>query len=81
MPTSACRNVVISNIDVRCERFYNVGKSDRYRLSRFTFKNIAAECSDTTFCEDEIEMVETENVDLKPAGSPAGGRESAGEPE
>lgn len=40
MPLSQCNNIVMRNIKMQCKNFFDVGTSDKYRLSGFTFQNI-----------------------------------------
>ena len=40
MPLSRCNNVVIRNVSVSCETFFDVGASDKYRLNDFVFERI-----------------------------------------
>ena len=40
MPLSQCNNIVIRNIDMDCNNFFDVGPSDKYALNDFTFEHI-----------------------------------------
>ena len=40
MPLSLCNNITIANIRMDCKNFFDVGGSDKYRLTDFTFRNI-----------------------------------------
>ena len=40
MPKSMCRNVTLKNIQMDCDNFFDVGTSDKYSLSDFTFEDI-----------------------------------------
>ena len=40
MPLSQCNNVTISNVDVNCKTFFDVGTSDKYRLKDFVLENL-----------------------------------------
>ena len=40
MPLSTCNNIVMRNINMDCKNFFDVGPSDKYRLTDFTFDNI-----------------------------------------
>jgi len=40
MPLSRCNNITLENISMDCKNFFDVGGSDKYRLSDFTFRNI-----------------------------------------
>lgn len=40
MPTSNCHDIAIDNIHMDCDNFFDVGLSDKYRLSRFVFDHI-----------------------------------------
>ena len=39
MPLSTCNNITIRNIKMDCKNFFDVGKSDKYRLKDFTFED------------------------------------------
>lgn len=39
MPLSRCNNVTIRNVRVNCKTFFDVGASDKYRLTDFVFKD------------------------------------------
>lgn len=39
-PASWCRNITIRNIDMQTDDFFEVGTSDKYSLSNFTFENV-----------------------------------------
>ena len=38
MPLSQCNDVRVCDIDMHCDKFFNVGTSDKYALQRFTFE-------------------------------------------
>ncbi|MCR4583645.1 MAG: exopolygalacturonase [Prevotella sp.] len=40
MPLSQCNNIVIRNIQMDCQNFFDVGLSDKYRLTDFTFEHV-----------------------------------------
>ena len=40
MPLSECTDIAISNVRMHCDNFFDVGLSDKYRLSRFSFTDI-----------------------------------------
>lgn len=40
MPLSTCNNIVMRNINMDCKNFFDVGPSDKYRLTDFTFDNV-----------------------------------------
>ena len=40
MPLSRCNNVVIRNVSVSCDTFFDVGASEKYRLNGFVFERI-----------------------------------------
>ncbi len=43
MPLSKCNNIVIRNAKVKSRNFFDVGKSDKYHLTDFTFENCEVE--------------------------------------
>ena len=40
MPLSRCNNITIRNIQMDCKNFFDVGKSDKFRMNDFSFENI-----------------------------------------
>lgn len=42
MPLSRCNDIMIRNIDIECDNFFNVGLSDKYKLADFFFENVKA---------------------------------------
>ncbi len=40
MPESVCSNITMKNMKVKCQNFFNVGASDKYKLKNFTFENL-----------------------------------------
>lgn len=71
MPQSYCSDIVIKDVRMRCEKFYNVGASDKYELRRFTFEDIDVVSSDTCFDTSIIEGVREEGVRIEPSGEEA----------
>lgn len=69
MPLSVCRHVAICNVNMACDKFYNVGASDKYSLSHFSFKNVNVRCADPDFNTSAISDVRVDNVILVPTGA------------
>jgi len=40
MPLSQCNNIMIERIDMNCKNFFDVGLSDKYKLTDFSFEDI-----------------------------------------
>lgn len=40
MPLSQCNNIMFDNIRMDCQNFFDVGRSDKYKLVDFSFENI-----------------------------------------
>jgi polygalacturonase len=64
MPLSACHHVTMRNITMKCKTFYNVEKSDKYKLSDFTFENINVKSDNDEFDTGVIEGVTIKNVKI-----------------
>ena len=62
-PPSRSANVVMKNIDVTCNTFFDVQNSDKYRLMDFTFENLNIKAENRTKIEkDYFESVMVKNV-------------------
>lgn len=64
MPKSWCRNIVLRNIDMDCQDFFEVGASDKYELSGFTFENINVEDKKNGFNKTTIANTTVNNVTI-----------------
>ncbi len=64
MPLSTGNNITIRNIDVECKNFFDVGKSDKYRLVDFTFHDCKVKDQKKAFgtAPDIIEGLKIKNV-------------------
>lgn len=62
MPLSQCNNITIRNIRMDCSNFFDVGKSDKYRLTDFTFENIDVKDKKQAFDPQLIERCVVKNV-------------------
>ncbi len=69
MPLSLCRHIAIRNVDMTCDKFYNVGASDKYSLRQFTFQNIIVRCADPEFDTSAISDVKVDDVSIVPTGA------------
>ena len=67
MPLSRCHDITISNIDMKCDNFFDVGTSDKYILSDFTFENIMVSDVKMTFNPKLISNTKTKNVNIRQA--------------
>lgn len=65
MPLSQCNNVTIRNIKMDCQNFFDVGTSDKYRLTDFTFENIEVSDQKKAFDANLIENCTVKNVQIK----------------
>ena len=65
MPLSQCNNITIRNIKMDCKNFFDVGKSDKYRLIDFTFENINVNDEKKAFDASLIENCVVKNVQIK----------------
>jgi polygalacturonase len=62
MPLSQCNNITIRNIQMDCQNFYDVGRSDKYKLVDFTFENITITDKKDAFNPALIENCIVKNV-------------------
>ena len=65
MPLSQCNNITIRDIRMDCKNFFDVGKSDKYRLKDFTFENIDVKDEKKAFDATLIEGCKTKNVSIQ----------------
>lgn len=65
MPLSQCNNVTIRNIQMTTKNFFDVGKSDKYRLVDFAFENISVVDEKKAFDETLIENCTVKNVQIR----------------
>lgn len=64
MPVSFGDNITMRNITMDCSTFFNVEKSDQYRLSNFTFENITLTAKNPECDETQIENFTRKNVNV-----------------
>ena len=69
MPLSQCNNITMKNIQMDCDNFFDVGTSDKYRLSHFTFENISCTDKKMAFSADIIENTICKNVNISKKAS------------
>lgn len=62
MPLSQCNNITLRNIRMECKNFFNVGESDNYRLTDFTFENINVYDRVNAFDKNIIENTKIRNM-------------------
>ena len=62
MPLSQCNNIYIKNIDMKTKNFFDVGTSDKYRLTDFFFENINVTDEKDAFDKAMIENATVKNV-------------------
>ncbi len=62
MPLSQCNNITARNITMDCNNFFDVGTSDKYRLTDFTFENISVTDKKCAFSPETIERTIINNV-------------------
>ena len=61
-----CNNISIKNIQMDCDNFFDVGKSDKYRLVDFTFQDITCNDKKTAFDANLIENTIAKKVNITP---------------
>ena len=62
MPLSTCNNITIRNAKVKSRNFFDVGKSDKYRLTDFTFENCEVNDEKNAFDKNLIENCSTKRL-------------------
>ena len=62
MPVSQCNNIVLKNINMNCNNFYNVKNSEKYVLKDFTFENINVKTEKDGFDHSYIGNTKVNNV-------------------
>ncbi len=62
MPLSTCNNIVMRNINMDCKNFFDVGPSDKYKLTDFTFENIKVRDQKKAFDASIIENCQVKNM-------------------
>ena len=65
MPLSECNDITIRNINVTTQNFFDVGTSDKYKLSRFTFQNCTVRDKKKAFDPNLIEGTVAENMNIQ----------------
>ncbi|VBB48006.1 conserved exported hypothetical protein [uncultured Paludibacter sp.] len=61
-PPSRSGNVTMRNINLDCETFFDVAKSEKYILSGFTFENLNIKAKNDIFDQSIIRNLKLENV-------------------
>ncbi|MGN8725550.1 hypothetical protein ACTNEK_14475, partial [Segatella copri] len=61
-----CNNISIKNIQMDCDNFFDVGKSDKYRLVDFTFQDITCTDKKMAFDANLIENTVAKKVNITP---------------
>lgn len=65
IPLSYVNNIVMRNIDFKCtRRFFAVEKSNQYKMSDFTFENLAIKAKDGKFNTNIISTFTIRNVNI-----------------
>ena len=64
MPLSQCNNIIIKNVKAQCSNFFNVGKSDKYKLTDFTFDNCQIDDQKNAFDAKLIDNCNVNNMTI-----------------
>lgn len=62
MPLSQCNNISFKNVKADCKNFFDVGKSDKYRLTDFSFENCNIKDEKNAFNTSLIENCTAKNL-------------------
>ena len=65
MPLSQCNNIYFRNIQMDCKNFFDVGTSDKYRLTDFFFEDINVTDNKKAFDPTLIENCIVKNVQIR----------------
>lgn len=65
MPFSTCNNIVIRNIKMTTKNFFDVGRSEKYKLTDFTFENINVKDEGKAFAPLLIDQCVPKNVIIR----------------
>ena len=65
MPLSQCNNITIRNIQMNTKNFFDVGTSDKYRLTDFIFENVNVQDEKHAFDPSLIENSKSINVNIR----------------
>ena len=68
MPLSTCNNIPIRNAKVKSKNFFDVGKSDKYKLTDFTFENCVVEDEKEAFDKTLIDNCVTKKLKINGDG-------------
>lgn len=68
MPLSTCNNITIRNAKVKSKNFFDVGKSDKYKLTGFTFENCVVEDEKEAFDKTLIDNCVTKKLKINGDG-------------
>ena len=63
---SSWSNITMKNIQMDCDNFFDVGKSEKYRLVDFTFENINCTDKKMAFDASLIENTVAKKVNITP---------------
>ncbi len=65
IPKSYADNITMRNIEIKCDKFYNVGSSEQYDLSNFTLENIQIATSNKVEINKEyIKNIRLNNISV-----------------
>lgn len=62
MPLSTCNNITIRNAKIKSKNFFDVGKSDKYHLTDFTFENCEVNDVKNVFDKNLIDNCTTKRL-------------------
>ena len=63
-PPSRSSHITFKNINLVCQTFFDVAKSDKYILSDFTFENLNIKAKNGDFDQSIIQNLKLENVKI-----------------
>ena len=66
MPLSYGQHITMRNIKMTCRSFFEVAKSDQYRLSDFLFENLDITAENGKYDESQIDNFTLKNIRLSP---------------
>ncbi len=62
LPINICRNIKISNVNLKCDNYFKITKSNQYILKDFEFENLNIDCLVSGFDSNKVDNIKIKNV-------------------
>ena len=63
-PINIVKNIKISNVNLKCDNYFKITKSDQYILKDFEFNNLNIDCLISGFDNDIVKNIKLNNVNI-----------------